>query len=265
MYLRHWGLSLRPFSNTPDPRFIYCSRGHEEALTRLFYTVCEEKGAMVLTGEVGCGKTLLARCFIGELDPGRFELAVIARADLSPEELLGEILRQFGLQGGAGHLGKVMRLARYAEDLRAAGRRAVVIIDECQLASTPERLEEIRLLLNMQRNDGYNLTLVLMGQPEFRLSLRRSPQLLQRMAIRYHLGPLAPDETPAYLRHRLRLAGARRLVFTPAAEERIHLAARGVPREINNLCDLAMMVACGRRKAVVDEDVIAETAQDMAA
>jgi len=270
VYLDHWELGTRPFSNTPDPRFIYCSRSHEEALTRLFYTVSQEKGAMVLTGDVGCGKTLLARCFINELDPERFELAVVARADLAPGELLGEILGQFSLPAGDpeardAHLDRIHRLAEYVERLRDAGRRAVVIIDECQLASTEGQLEEMRLLLNMQRNDGYNLTLMLMGQPEFRRSLRRYEQLRQRMALRYHLGPLGADETPRYMRHRLRLAGARRVVFTPGAAAAVHAASGGVPREINNLCDLAMMVAYGKRAAVVDETVVSETAKDMAA
>ncbi len=266
MYEQYWQLSDKPFRNTPDPHYLFFSRQHEEALTRLLYTITEGQGAMMLTGEYGCGKTLLCRCLLDELDPARWEAALVPYPNLGATELLREILRQFGY--ASGEMSKVELLQTLTECLlenHARGRNTLIVIDEAQLVLDRLTLEEIRLLLNFQQDRKFYLSLLLLGQPELREKVEEMPQLLQRLSVRYHLPPLGREDSRRYLAHRLAVAGGRHEIFTREAEELIITAAEGVPRRINNLSDLALLAGFGQRAPVVDDEIVRQVVADMEA
>jgi type II secretory pathway predicted ATPase ExeA len=267
MYERYWGLHEKPFRNTPNPRYLYLSRGHEEALTRLLYAVAERKGGMLLTGEIGSGKTLLGRVLLRELSPEMFEMAVVSNPNLSPAEFLQEVLYQFGVpvRAGATKPELLRRVGAFVASCETAARHPVVLVDEAQEVRDPATLEEMRLLLNLQRDDRFLLTLILAGQPELRGIVERRPQLRQRLTLRYHLGPLDEHETAAYVRHRMSRAGAARRIFTPEAVLELHRMSGGVPRETNAVADLALLVGCGRGAREIGPELVLEVARDLAA
>ncbi|MDA0748184.1 MAG: AAA family ATPase [bacterium] len=262
MYLEFWGFSELPFENVPDPRFFYPSAEHQEALLRLFYAVNSRKGAAMLTGEIGCGKTILSRTLIQDLPPDRYEVGVIANPSLTPIEFLREILYQLGVESKANSkLDLLHALNDQVTRNLNAGRDTVVIIDEAQAIEDPETLEELRLLLNFQLNDRFLLTLLLMGQPELKDKIAKIKQLEQRIAIKFHLGPLKLEETRAYIQTRVDKAGLKRKIFNDDAVEAIHRASRGIPREINNICDVSLLLGFGTRMNIIDTDLILKATQ----
>ena len=267
MYEQYWGLKEKPFRNTPNPRYLYISEGHEEALTRLLYAVAERKGGLLLTGDYGCGKTLLSRVLLRELSPERYEMAIVASPNLSPMEFLQEVLYQFGVGSRAGATKSELRhrFEAFVKACERLGRHPVLLVDEAQMVREAETLEEMRLLLNLQRDDRFLLTFVLAGQPELRGIVDGVPQFKQRLTLRYHLGPLGETEVPLYVRHRMARAGAGRAVFTAEAERAVHSATRGVPREINALGDMALLVGYGRGAREIDADLVWDVARDLAA
>ena len=264
MYEKYWRLNDKPFRNTPDPRYLHFSRQYEEALARALYVVTEGQGAMLLTGDCGCGKTLITRTLVDELDPARFEVALIPYPNLSPGELLREMLRQFGF--GVEGWDKSLMLERLAEFLvhtRARGASTLVIVDEGQLVEDDLTLEEIRLLLNFQQDTSFYLTLVLAGQPELRDRVEAKPQRAQRLAVRHHIGRLSPDESRRYLDHRLRCAGGGADIFTAGAEDMLVADAGGVPRRINLLADMSLLAGFGKKIPVIDEILVSEVIRDL--
>jgi len=265
MYERYWSLSEKPFKNTPDTRFFHITRQHEEALTRMLYAITEDKGAMVLTGEIGCGKTLLSRALLEQLDPERYDIALLPHPNLNPTEFLQEILHQFGYRvDGIDSKAELLRLLRHClESNRERGRSTLIVVDEAQMVLDDHTLEEIRLLLNFQHSQAFTLTLVLIGQPEFRETLDALPQLKQRIGVRYHLGALSEPDSRGYLRHRLGVAGAEHEIFTSGAERTLVERAEGIPRLLNNLADMALMVGFGQQAPVVDERIIGQVAASM--
>lgn len=257
MYREYWNLGRSPFENTPDPEFLYLSRTHREALDWLTYGIVGRKGAVVLTGDIGCGKTVLSRKVIQDLPSQDFEIAVVVNPSLSPVELLREILHQLGL--AAAPQSKVDLLHALNSALitnHQARKNTVIVIDEAQAIKNAETLEELRLLLNFQLNDTYLLTLVLIGQPEWAERLSDLPQLKQRVSVSYNLVPLQAQETEAYITHRVRTAGAQRNLFTPEAAQFVHSSTRGTPRRINTLCDRCLLVGHQVRASVIDEGLV---------
>ena len=262
MYLEYWGFGELPFENVPDPRFFYPSAEHQEALLRMFYAVNSRKGAAMLTGEVGCGKTILSRTLIQDLPADKYEVGVIANPSLSPVEFLREILYQLGVEDASE---SKLDLLHALNDLVAknlnAGRDTVVIIDEAQAIDDPQTLEELRLLLNFQLNDRFLLTLLLLGQPELRERIAKIKQLEQRISIKFHLGPLKQEETHAYIQSRLDKAGARKQPFSEEALDAVHRTSQGIPREINNLCDVSLLLGFGAKAEEIDADIVQKAAQ----
>lgn len=262
MYAEYWGFQELPFENVPDPRFFYPSAEHQEALLRLFYAVNSRKGAAMLTGEVGCGKTILSRTLIQDLPPDRYEVGVIANPSLSPVEFLREILYQLGVESDAdSKLDLLHTLNEQVARNLNAGRDTVVIIDEAQAIDNPETLEELRLLLNFQLNERFLLTLLLLGQPELKDRIAGIKQLEQRIAIKFHLGPLKPEESRAYIQARLDKIGSKRKIFQDDAINAIHRASRGIPREINNICDVALLLGFGARAQDINLDLVQKAVQ----
>jgi general secretion pathway protein A len=266
LYEEYWRLRDKPFRNTPDPRYLHFSRQHEEALARALYVVAEGQGAMLLTGECGCGKTLVTRALVDELDPARFETALIPYPNLNPEELLREMLRQFGFEAEGWTKQRMLeRLAGFIHHTKGRGASTLVIVDEGQLVEDDLTLEEIRLLLNFQQDRSFCLTLILVGQPELRERVERKPQLSQRLTIRHHLVPLAAGEARSYLAHRLAVAGGGADIFTGGAEEMLIAAAGGIPRKINLLADLALLAGFGKNLPLIDEELMREVVHDLGA
>ncbi|MCK4649034.1 AAA family ATPase [bacterium] len=264
MYEAYWGLKEKPFENTPDPRFLYRSPKHEEALTRLIYAIQERKGGAVMTGEFGSGKTVLSRALLDELDPVKYKLLYITNTQITAIEFLREIVRQ--LQNETPPLRKSDLLHILNEILKRnvdIGKDTVIIIDEAQLIADQRIFEELRMLLNFQWEKRFLLTLLLLGQPELREKINRIPQFKQRLPIRYHLTTLNAEETGKYIAHRLRVAGREEEIFDVEALDLIHRQSKGCPREINNICDMALFIGFGKEVPRIGEDIVREVTSDL--
>lgn len=245
MYLDYYGLTQSPFDITPNPRFLFHSTKHREAINHLLYGIRERKGFVQLTGEVGAGKTTLCRAMLEQLD-GQYATALILNPVLNAGELVKAIAAEFGLPVSSLNLDRLDTLALINEFLlkqAGAGRVSVLIIDEAQNL-TEELLEQVRLLSNIETDDRKLLQIVLLGQPELRdrLNSPRLRQLRQRITVRYHLKPLTRFEVTQYIHHRLELAGAKGVpYFTRPALWRIYFYSRGIPRLVNAVCDKALL------------------------
>ena len=247
MYRAFFGLNEKPFAITPDPRYLFLSERHAEALAHLLYGITEAGGFIQLTGEVGTGKTTVVRSLLAQT-PQHAEIALILNPRMTAPEFLLTICEELGIgvqDAATGSLKDLVDiLSRYLLRAHGTGKRVVLVVDEAQNLA-PEVLEQVRLLTNLETNTQKLLQIILIGQPELRELLDRTElrQLAQRITGRYHLCPLTPEETAAYVRHRLRVAGATADIFTPAALREVHRLARGVPRLINVLCDRALLGA----------------------
>lgn len=265
MYAAHFGLREPPFAITPDPAYVYLSRHHREALAHLLYGTGENGGFVQLTGEVGTGKTTLVRALL-EQGLTQVDIALCLNPRLTVEELLATICDELGVAyPRESHSLKTLVDALNEHLLRAhaAGRRTVLIVDEAQNLSR-EVLEQVRLLTNLETAKHKLLRIILVGQPELRALLARPDlrQLAQRITARYHLPPLNPEETVAYIGHRLRVAGASDDLFTPGALRAVHRCSGGIPRLINIICDRALLGAYGQGARRVDASRIRRAARE---
>ena len=231
----------------------------------MLYVIKEKKGAAILTGEYGSGKTLLSRVLLKELSDERYHSALIFNPQLSSLELIKEIIYQLG--GDTSALSSKTDLLHYLNEIlyrdKNGNKNTVVIVDEAQAITEESAFEELRLLLNFQLNDNFLLTLILLGQPELKERIENLPQLRQRLAVRYHLKALTEDETKGYILHRLEVSGSQEAIFTEDALEEIYRFSGGVPRRINNICDMALLVGCSEEITEIHEEVIREVAEDL--
>jgi general secretion pathway protein A len=247
MYLTFFGLNEKPFAITPDPRYLYLSERHAEALAHLLYGINEAGGFVQLTGEVGTGKTTIVRSLLAQT-PKNAEIALILNPKMTAPEFLLTICEELGIGVPDSALQSLKDLvdilSHYLLRAHAAGQRVVLVVDEAQNLS-PEVLEQVRLLTNLETNTQKLLQIILIGQPELRELLSRNElrQLAQRITGRYHLNPLSREETAAYVRHRLRVAGATTDIFSPQALGEVFRLSQGVPRVINVICDRALLGA----------------------
>lgn len=264
MYLSYWGLHSKPFQNTADPKFLCLSEQHQEALIRLKYCVEEFKACALLTGVFGSGKTLIAQALLNGLSKDRFTTAFIFNPNLSHVELLREIVYQLGVHDNVPEQKSELlhRLTDLLTDNDAEGRHTVIIVDEAHLIEDRMIFEELRLLLNFQRQDKFLLTLVMIGQPELREKITQLKALDQRIAIRYHLKGLKPEETKTYILHRLAVAGAVQEIFEESVFPQVHESTGGLPRRINQICDLALLAGYGLKASKIDEAIIREVIMD---
>jgi len=266
IYTEYFGLGEEPFSLAPDPRFLYGSEQHREALAHLLYGVRSGGGFVLLTGEVGTGKTTVFRCFLEELPP-EVKLALVLHPRLSARELMAAVCDEFGIpsdspQGGTKPL--VDRINSFLLKVSEEGGRAVVVVDEAQNLSL-DVLEELRLLTNLETNRRKLLQIVLIGQPELRgmLGQPAMTQVSQRIVARFHLGPLDKKEVGAFVRHRLATAGATGDIFMPSVYPRLYRLSRGIPRLINLICDRALLGAYAKGESKVTSRLIAGAAQEV--
>lgn len=267
VYAEYFGLRGPPFSIAPDPRYLYPSAQHLEALAHLAYGAVEGDGFIQLTGEVGTGKTTLIRRLLADMPEG-VEIAFLFNPEVSRRGLLSALLAELGLEKpppGCEHGELVARLYRHLLAARARAERVVLVIDEAQRLGA-DVLEEVRLLTNFETDRRKLLNVILVGQPELRQTLARPDlrQLAQRITARYHLGPFALADTDAYIRHRLRLAGAPGRIFKPRAVRAVQRHSQGIPRLINLICDRALMAACSRSVREVGADIVEAAARELA-
>ena len=268
MYLEHFNLSERPFSITPDPRFLYMSARHREALAHLLYGLGDGGGFVQLTGEVGTGKTTICRCLLEQI-PENVDLAVVLNPKVTSIELIATVCDELGVSYDADNVSvKLLTdvLNRYLLDAYARGRHTVLIIDEAQNLST-DVLEQVRLLTNLETATQKLLQIILIGQPELRTLLARDDmrQLAQRVTARYHLEPISRDETSAYIKHRLQICGSSQPVFNKRAVDKIQQLSGGIPRLINVLSDRSMLGAYVEGKTQVDVKVVKKAASEVLA
>ena len=266
MYQHYFGLAEAPFSIAPDPRYLYLSQRHQEALAHLLYGVNGDGGFVLLTGEVGAGKTTVCRCLLQQI-PESCDVAYIFNPKLTVEELLSTICVEFGIAVPSGN-GSIKVFVdcinAYLLDAHARGRRTVLIIDEAQNLPA-DVLEQLRLLTNLETNERKLLQIILLSQPELAVMLERPElrQLSQRIVARYHLGPLTRPEVAAYVRHRLEISGAQRQLFPAALMGRVYRLSGGVPRVINVLCDRSLLGAYTHGKERVDRATLAQAAREV--
>lgn len=263
MYLDYWRLKERPFESAPDPKFFYTSQSHEEALQRLVYCCHEYRGCMVLTGEYGCGKTLLSRVLIRELAKDmRSQFALVVNPRLAPKEFLGMVWFELGGSEEKGGLDKgvlLQQIRQMLENNAKANRQTTLIIDEAQAIESEEVLEEIRLLLNIQSENEMLLNIIFIGQPELKEKVLKLKPLAQRIQMWFHLPPLSEEETQKYIEHRLGIAGVTSPIFSPEAYKKIHGLTGGIPRLINNCCHMALWIGEKSNRTQVDAATV-ETA-----
>jgi len=257
MYKDFYGLTERPFSKTPDPRFMFLSRKHKEALSRLVYAV-EERDLILLTGEIGCGKTTLSRALMDELDDS-YRVVLLINPRLSPMEFLRSLAVRLGLDDPPRtRVDLLEQIGTCLYRLYEEGICPVLIIDEAQLVPHKETFDEIRLLTNFQLDDQNLISVVLMGQPELRKRLAHSAYeaLRQRFGMQYDLQPLDREETAEYLDCRMVIAGGQAGVFLPEAIDAVFDYSGGIPRKINHAATLALLEGYGRDLAKIDKTVM---------
>ena len=265
MYETYFGLSERPFSIAPDPQYLYMSTRHKEAMAHLSYGLSQGGCFIVLTGEVGTGKTTLCRNLLGDL-PENVDVALILNANINEDELLETICDELniGYQAAASQKQMLDTINQHLLDTFAANRHTVLIIDEAQLLSR-DVLEKIRLLTNLETTKNKLLQIILIGQPELNDLLSRNDlrQLAQRVTARYHLGALERSEIEEYVNYRLAVAGCKQPLFSRQALNSLHSATNGIPRKINVLADHALLASYSKNQNIVDAKTIRHAANDV--
>jgi len=246
---------------------MYYSKQHLEAMTRLLYAISEKKGAAILTGEYGSGKTVISRIVASRLlqNEAKYNMALVVNPAISSIEMLREILYQLGddVEKGSDKIDILRTLNNRLYKNANENRHTIVIIDEAQAIESKEVFEEIRLLLNFQSNDKFLLTLLLIGQPELKEKVGAIPQLEQRLSVKYNLQSLSLEDTVQYVKHRCQTAGRKEDAFTDSAYKLIYEVSLGIPRKINNICDIGCMTGSAKQADVIDEEIIKMVAEDL--
>jgi general secretion pathway protein A len=259
-HLQHWGLAEPPFLVDPDPRFAYERPDHREGLARILYGLTQLGGLVLISGEIGCGKTLLAQSLVRTLSGDGFRVVSVANPPRTPTALVDALRAALGEDGRSGSAARAAARLRDRLQVEAReGRRAVLAVDEAQRLD-PRALDELRMLTNV--GEGPAAPVVLLGQPELVARVARLPQVDQRVVVRYHLGPMGPDEVGAYIAHRVHVAGADRALFTDRAALAIHAETGGVPRLVNLMAANALFVGYARGESEVGEDTVRDLAED---
>ena len=263
MIEHYWGLERKPFANTPDPAFIFHSPTFDEGFARLLYDVTEIRGGLsLITGDIGCGKTMLATALVERLEGSPHAVSVLPSPRLTPTQLLRAVAEAMGQDKmpRAKHQ-LVSALGAHLKAVHSGGRRPVLLVDEAQLVPKT-LLEEIRLLTNYEDKNDKHLHVVLLGQPELREHIASQPQIDQRVGLRHHMAPLEDDEVGDYVTHRLGVAGAKKKIFANGAVEALFTRSGGVPRLINNLATQALFVGAMRKLKSIDGELVTDVADD---
>jgi len=263
MYLDYWGLKESPFENVPSDRF-FPSPQHEEALSRMLYAGRQRKGAAMLTGEVGTGKTTVAKAFTNQLPPTKYDVQILHNPALCPTDLLKAVLIQFGEKTDTDSKTILLnqlqnRLSRNA----AEGRNSILVVDEAHVIDDPATLEELRMMLNFHLDGQFLITIVLLGLPPLVAKIADLQPLKERIGVKYHLDPLDLNNTIRYILFRIKHAGATRGSFSKAAILKLHEYSEGLPLRINNICDRCLLIGLMRRARIIDTKIVNEAIEDI--
>ena len=264
MYLEYWGFEKPPFSNVPTQNLFYRSPQHEEALSRILYVVEHRKGVAMLTGEVGCGKTTVAKALTDYLKSDKFSFHLLSNPALGPLDLIKAILLTLGIRSENGN--KPVLLNQLTERLIQNAREGVntiLAIDEAHVIQDEATLDELRMLLNLQANDEFLITLILLGQPPLLKRIRELQPLKERISVKFNLGPLDVQDTARYILHRLKSVGATRGVFTAESIKPLFAYSAGIPLRINNICDRCLLIGFMQGASVIDTNIVADAIEDL--
>ena len=264
MIEQHWGLTRRAFANTPDPEFVYRSSAFGEGMARLLYDATQLRGGLsLITGEIGCGKTVLAQALGAHLAGAPTDVILLSYPKMTPVQLLARLADGLALEDAPrGKLALVESIGRRLAELHRNDRRPVLVVDEAQLAS-PSLLEEIRLLTNFEDRQDKHLHVVLLGQPELRERVRKRPQIDQRVSLRFHVEPMEPEDVRGYVDHRLHVAGGDTArIFPPDAIDVLAQRSGGVPRRLNTLATQSLFVGAMRALHQIDAELVRDVADD---
>jgi len=268
MYEKYWKLKESPFQNTLDTRFLYHSSEYEEAYARLNYCIEGRKGGAILIGEYGAGKSMLCEALLENLNNSHQYFPIyIFYPRLSPQEFLKEIFSQTRKISPPENIEALDLIHLLEKEVfyrsKDENRHPVVIVDEAHLIENIEVFEDLRLLLNFQSEGQFLLTLLFIGQPPLIEKINQLKQLKQRLAIRSRLNHLNKEEVSKYVTYRLSVAGNKEEIFSPSAIESISIHSKGIPREINNICDMALLAGFGKKSQRIDSKLVEEVSQDL--
>jgi type II secretory pathway predicted ATPase ExeA len=269
MYEAYWQMSEKPFENCSDSRFYYPAEPHQAALLKLRYTVENRGGAALLAGAAGVGKTFLIQLLKRHLPEQFYPLVHLVYPQMPTQELLGYLADELGAPASANPRRtieeSVRRLQTCLTENARAGRHAVVVVDEAHLLEDSRSLEAIRLLLNFEFDSHPTATFLLVAHPEFLPAVDRMPQLEERLSVKCVLRPMTADETAGYVSHRLSAAGCQRTIFDMPALEALHGASRGLPRRINRLCELALLIGFAEERETIGAEHVEAVSQELTA
>ena len=267
MYLEHWGLQKTPFANVPSRDVFYRSPQHEEALRRLLYAIENRKGVAMLTGEVGCGKTTVTKALSNHLNRDQFQFQIISNPALQPTDLIKAIVLKLG-DNNSDNGSKTLLLDRLQKQLFQNAERGVstvLAIDEAHVITNQGTLDELRMLLNIQSEDEFLITLILLGQPPLLKNISELQPLKERISIKFNLEPLDNENTLRYVVFRLKNAGASRGIFSREAVERLYDFSGGIPLRINNVCDRCLLIGLMQKAKLVDSKIVEDAIEDLGA
>jgi general secretion pathway protein A len=264
VYEQYWKLREKPFENDQNIGFFYQSREHREALVRIIYAIMESKSCVLLTGDAGCGKTFLLNSLARELTEKRVKVAMVKNPSSDALDLLRQIAQTFGVRNAQQTKSEIVAaLEQYLGYYRERGVRAVLIIDDADTIENERAYEELRLLLNLTLAGKSLLTLVLAGSNRLRTSLRRVPGLAQRVALSYALPPLTEEDSISYVNHRMKTVEGDHHIFEMRALRDVYRSARGIPRLINNICDLSLLLGAAEGRRNVDARIVARAREEL--
>lgn len=262
MYLEHWGLNDFPFENVPNPQYYFQSVSHKTLCEDLQDAIIRRKGAIVLSGEIGCGKSTISQKMLLSLPEDRFDVALITYSSLSPVEMLYEVCQQLGIETEANNKSAILNaLQEHLLRNAQSGKGTLICIDEAQSIPSISTFEELRMLMNFQLGDHFLVSLLFVGQPELQHKIAELPQLQQRVALNLTLNHFDLQNSTHYILHRLRIAGCKRPILTRQAIEVIYRHTNGVPRRINHLLDRCLLLGSRESADLVDRRLVEATMQ----
>lgn len=264
MYENYWNLREKPFRNLMDKNFFFYAETYEESYLRLLYNVTESQGLFTLVGETGCGKSYLCKVFMQDMLEQGYQVAYLHNPIFSAEEFLQQILFEFGIE--AGNKSKTEFLQQIKKmGISQGNKTSILIIDEAHLIQDVKVLEEVRMLLNFELNNRFFITPILVGKPQLSTNIAKTP-LVERISAQYQITPLSCKETGEYIYYRMKKAGCvREEIFTADAIKEIYATIGGNPREINRICDLALLLGFGENAIVIDPILVGKAIQEIQA